>query len=91
MAAIDSDADVVIARTSDGLQPMPAIYRRSVLPAVEAALAGGRRAVTSLFELVDVQEIGEAEVRQHDPDLSSFLSINEPWQLERARACASCN
>jgi molybdopterin-guanine dinucleotide biosynthesis protein A len=51
--------DGVVSRTSDGLQPLFAVYRPSILPAVRSALADGRRAVHRIiaggaFTVIDV-------------------------------------
>jgi len=92
MGALKATTDVVIPRTGDGRwQPMPAIYRRSTLPTIDAALQGGSRSITSIFDAVTVREILEPELRQHDPALNSLFSLNSPDQLDRAKACHSCN
>lgn len=85
-----SDADVLIPRTADGRwQPMHAIYRRSALPAVEAALKTDSASVRSIFPNLSVEAISEAELRRLDPELSSLFSLNRPEELDRARRCAT--
>jgi len=92
MASIETTADAVVPRTSDGRwQPMPAIYRRTALPAIERSLQKGNRAIASVFASLNVREITEDELRGYDPELNSLISLNSPDQLERARACLSCN
>ncbi len=91
MAAIETNADVLIPRTADGQwQPMPAIYSRSAIGGIEHALDEGNRAVASIFQTVTVQEIGEPDLRALDPELRSFFSLNHPDQLDCARQCVSC-
>lgn len=90
MAGRRSDADVLIPRTGDGRwQPMHAIYRRSALPAVEAALKTDAASVRSIFPHLSVEVIAEAELRQFDPELSSLFSLNRPEDLDRARHCVA--
>ena len=84
------DAEVRIPRTDDGRwHPMHALYHRSSLPAIERSLRSGRRAVRSILPLLTVDAIGEPELRQIDPDLSSLFSLNQPEDLERAVQCVS--
>lgn len=85
-------AELTVCRTPDGWrQPMPAVYARTLLPAIDSALLGGHRAVASIFDMVHVLELPADEVRQLDPSFDSFFSLNTIDQLARARACASCN
>jgi molybdopterin-guanine dinucleotide biosynthesis protein A len=92
LASFETEAEILVPRTDDGrLHPMPAIYRRSILPAVEASLRSANRSVISLFDRVDVQSACEADLRRYDPELSSLFSLNQPQHLERAKACVSCN
>lgn len=91
MASIETDFDVLMPRTSDGRwHPMPAIYRRSAIPAIEQSFHAGARSIVSILSGVSVQEITEFELRRFDPDLSSLFSLNRQEQLERARRCVKC-
>ena len=92
MGNCNSSADVILARTDDGRwQPMPGIYRRSALPAIERALRDGPCAVSSIFADVTVHELSEPELRKIDPALNSLFSVNRPEDLDRARRCVRCN
>lgn len=92
MGTSDSSADVILARTEDGRwQPMPGIYRRSALPAIERALRDGPCAVSSIFADVAIHELSERELRNIDPALNSLFSVNRPEDLDRARRCVQCN
>ncbi len=80
-----------MARTADGRwQPMPAIYRRSAIGAIDETLERGNRSVTSIFGIASVEEISESELRALDPELDCLFSLNRPEQLDRARQCVSC-
>lgn len=88
MLALDTEADVVIPRTSDGrLQTMHAIYQVTALPRVEEALVSGERAVARFLDSVSRREISETEARSLDPHLNSFFSLNRPGDIERALHC----
>ena len=85
-----ADADVVIPRTPDYLEPMHAVYRRvPVLAAIQAALARGERRMISYFAAVRVREMAQAEWRTLDPDGRAFFNVNTPDDLAEAQRLAS--
>ena len=88
MLALAGDVDAVVPVLNDQAEPLHAVYRRACLPAVELALAEGRRRVNSFFAGVRVRYVGEAELREWDPELRSFLNVNRPDDLARAQSLA---
>lgn len=78
--------DVVVPRWLQRLQPLHAVYRRSVLPLVEEELARGGRRPVSVFDQVRTRTIDEDEVRSVDPEGWSFFNINTPEEYRRAVA-----
>lgn len=60
------------------VEPLHAAYRRTCLPAIEAAIQAGERRIVSFFPHVDVRYVTQAEVASYDPDLCSFLNVNTP-------------
>lgn len=88
MAGIETDAQVVVPQTGDGrFQPMHAIYVASVLPAVDAALDRGERAVRSIYSDVVIRVVTEEEMRAIDPRLDSLVSLNRIDEIDRAKEC----
>lgn len=84
------DADVVIPRTADYLEPMHAVYRRAaVLAAIQAALTRGERRMISYFAEVRVREMVEPEWRALDPAGRAFFNVNTPEDLAEAQRLAS--
>jgi len=84
------DAEVVIPRTHEFLEPMHAVYRRApVLEAIRAALARGDQRMISYFGSVRVREVGEAEWQRVDPTGRAFFNVNTPDDLSRAEDLAS--
>ena len=63
-------------------QVLCAIYPHSVLPLVEQRLQEGRRDPRSLLEVAPVSYIEEAQLREVDPQLRSFVNINTPEELD---------
>ncbi len=63
-------------------QVLLAMYPRSVLPLIEELLQQGRRDLRCLLEVAPVQYIEEAQLRQVDPQLRSFINVNTPGELQ---------
>ena len=86
----EQDADVVIPRVGQHLEPMHAIYRREpVLRAVRAALERGDRRMISFLGDLRVVEVMEDTLRRADPSLRSFFNVNTPEELAEARRIAA--
>jgi molybdopterin-guanine dinucleotide biosynthesis protein A len=80
------EADVIVPYRNGEFEPLHAVYARSVLPAVEAALATGRARMISFFSDVHVLPIAEDELRRFDPEGLSFFNVNTPQDLTEAEA-----
>lgn len=79
--------DVVIPRAQNRLHPLCAVYRRSTcLPAIEQAIAHGRRRIISFHTNVLVRQVDESELRRISPDLRALMNVNTPAELAAARA-----
>lgn len=74
----DRQAEVVIPRGEQGLEPLHACYAKSCLPAIEAVLDAGKKRIVGFFPQVAVAEMAPAEVRKIDPEGLSFRNINTP-------------
>jgi molybdenum cofactor guanylyltransferase len=71
-------ADVVVPHWEGRFQPLHAVYRRGVLPLLEAQLQRGELRPVYLFDMVRTRAVSEAEVRRFDPDGASFFNMNTP-------------
>ena len=67
-------------------EPLLALYRRDCLPAIERALASGRKRAVSFFDAARVRFVGENEWRCWDLDGRSFTNVNTPGDLTVAAA-----
>ncbi len=84
------DADVVIAETDEGFEPLHAVYRRETcLPAIESAIDKDQWRVISWFPNVRVRKLSAEEMRQHDPDSLAFWNLNTPDEFSEAERRAS--
>lgn len=79
------DVDAIVGRLAE---PLPGLYRRTCLPAVEEALASGERSLRDLLSSLRVRALLEEQLHQWDPELLSYLNINTQADLARARAFA---
>jgi molybdopterin-guanine dinucleotide biosynthesis protein A len=81
--------DAVVPLVDDRPEPLHAVYRTTCLPAIEAALAAGRKRLIAFFDDVRVRYVPQAALRAWDPDGRSFLNINRPEDLAAARTLAT--
>jgi molybdopterin-guanine dinucleotide biosynthesis protein A len=89
LANTQLDADVICGQSGNALEPFPGLYRRSCLPAIEELLARGARSLQDLLAVVRVEVLPFQRVRRGDPELLSYLNVNTPDDLARARAIAA--
>jgi len=84
------NADVVIAESTEGYEPLHALYRRkSCLPAIAASMEAGQLKVISWFPGVRIRRLAPGELRRYDPDGLAFLNVNTPDEFARAEHLAS--
>lgn len=81
--------DLAIPKIAGEYETMHAVYRRTCLAAMEAALARGDMRVISFFSDVRVRDVSPDEVRAVDPELACFVNLNTPEELEQARRRAA--
>ena len=80
--------DVIVPRIGEFIEPLHAVYARSLLARAEKLLDAGERRVRMLFDGAAVHEIDAATVRRFDPELLSFFNLNTRADLARARRLA---
>jgi molybdopterin-guanine dinucleotide biosynthesis protein A len=81
----ESSADVVIASTSQGLEPLHAVYRRDTcLPVIKTALEAGRLKLVDWLPQVNTRIVEPEEVARFDPDGLAFLNLNTPEEFRQA-------
>ncbi len=83
------EADVVIAKTEEGFEPIHAVYRRETcLPAIEAAIDADQWKVIAWFPQVKVRILTSDELKQFDPDGLAFWNVNTPEEFIQAEQLA---
>lgn len=86
LASAARDAEAVVLTDAEGPQPLAALYRPAILPAIDALLAGGRRAMRDLLEAVTPRTIAATTAHPGCPPLAN---LNTPDEYRRALARAS--
>jgi molybdopterin-guanine dinucleotide biosynthesis protein A len=82
--AEQSEATVIVPRTTHGLQPLCAAYRRSFAPTAEACLKSGKYKIDSAFAGLSVRVIDESELLAHGFSERMFFNVNTPEDLQQA-------
>jgi len=85
IALIEPGADVIIPKTSNGFEPLCAVYSKKCLKPIEKNIMEQKIKISQFFNNVSVKQVSEDMLRTHDPELSSFLNINTPDDLILAK------
>ena len=80
------DHDVVVPYWQDRLQPLHAVYRRSVAPLLRVQLERGELRPISLYQKVRTRQVGVEELCRFDPEGLSFRNLNSPEDYQSALA-----
>jgi len=82
-------ADVVIPSSSEGLEPLHAVYRRDTcLPVVRSALESGNLKMVGWLPEVSVRIVLPEEVAHFDPLGLAFWNLNNPVEFCQAEELA---
>ena len=81
---IEPHIDVIIPRTSEGLEPLMAIYSKRCLKPIKAALIKKQLQILKILKQVRLKEVDESKLRRIDADLISFFNLNSPADLKVA-------
>lgn len=79
-----SGYDVTLPKIGEFTEPLHAVYRRRLLPVIEARLQEGRREIRGILENVKVRYITKEEIARFDPEQRSFKNINTRREYEEA-------
>jgi molybdopterin-guanine dinucleotide biosynthesis protein A len=87
---VEREADVVIARSDEGYEPLHAVYRRETcLPAIESAIEADQWKVIAWFPKVSVHIVGAEELKLLDPAGLAFWNVNTPEEFAKAEGLAT--
>jgi len=77
--------DVVVPRAAEGVEPLHAVYGKACLEPIRRRLDAGRYKVIGFYDDVRVRYVDEAELREYDPRLRSFVNVNTPEEAAAAK------
>jgi len=80
-ACLAPSCDAVVPVVGGHHEPLLAAYRRSAIPAIEAAIAARRLSIQRLLRTLRVLELPESDLVKCDPRLESFSNLNTPKDL----------
>ncbi len=90
------DLDLCVLESERGLEPTCGVFHRRCLPAVEAALACGRRRMNSFWQgatddgrTLRTGTLRPGEQNALDPSVDRAVNLNTPQELERERLSLS--
>ena len=82
---VEEEADVVIAQSDEGYEPLHAVYRRETcLPAIEAAIEADQWKVIAWFPQVKVRVLTPDEIKRYDTLRLAFWNVNTPEEFAEA-------
>ena len=82
---VEEEADVVIAKSEEGYEPLHAVYRRETcLPAIESASEADQWKVIAWFPQVKVRVLTPEEIKLYDPTGLAFWNVNTPEEFAKA-------
>ncbi|HVQ54031.1 MAG TPA: molybdenum cofactor guanylyltransferase [Thermoanaerobaculia bacterium] len=86
--SLATDAAALVPRADGRLQPLAAVWRRSVLAAAEGRIAAGQMSLQGLAEEVGAEVLEEVAWRAFDPSGTAFTNLNtlEQYAAQRERA-----
>ena len=87
---VKEEADVIIAKTDEGYEPLHALYRRETcLPAIESAIDADQWKVIAWFPQVKVRTLMPEEIKTLDPSGLCFWNLNTPEEFAEAERRAN--
>jgi molybdopterin-guanine dinucleotide biosynthesis protein A len=86
LASLAGEYDAVVPVTSNGPQPLHAVYARSALPVLERALVEGSLSVKGALQQLSVRWVGRDEWKTADPSGTFALNLNQPDDMAKIRA-----
>jgi molybdopterin-guanine dinucleotide biosynthesis protein A len=80
----ENDADAVITRLGDWIEPFNAFYSKSLIKKAEENITLGKRKINSLLNGSSVTYISEAKAREFSPGWEMFMNLNTFEDYEEA-------
>jgi len=86
MAECCRDADAVVPRIGPYVEPLHSLYKKTCRPSVDHAVARREKKIVSFFGEIKVHYVEESMIRRYDPEMETFVNINNPEEFRKAVA-----
>src|SRR5690242_16290957 len=83
--AIRGKAEVIVPKSSNGLEPLCACWRTEVAAKIQAAFDGGVRKVTEAMKRLRMEVLDEGAWKRFDTDGRLFWNMNTVGDYEEAK------
>jgi molybdenum cofactor guanylyltransferase len=84
MGEVAAGYDAVVPQFSGFLEPLHAVYRMGILPAIETQIRKQDRRIRGIFDHIQVRYVTEEEIARFDPQKRSFRNLNTPKEYKEA-------
>ncbi len=88
MIALAEGFELCIPDVADGAHPLASVYNVSVLPEIHKLLARDQLRMLDLPARVLTRRVGDAELRDIDPELASLRNVNSPEEYASIQGSA---
>lgn len=78
LSAVSTEVDAVVPGIGQYYEPLCALYAQSCLAPIAAQLSREEFKITGFFRHIRLKVISEAQIREVDPQMRSFLNVNTP-------------
>ncbi len=82
MAGLAAGHDLVLPRFGEAVEPLHAVYRRTLLPVIEDHIARDQRKIRDVFAGQRIRYVTEEEIDRFDPARRSFINLNTVKEYE---------
>ena len=89
LCSVSGGHDAVVPVSSNGFEPLHALYRPGCLPVIEARIAAGRLSLHGMLRDLDVRYVDEAEWLAQGDHALSFFNCNTPHEYELCKGLTS--
>jgi len=76
--------DAVVPAFAELIEPLHAVYSKSLLPLIEERIQEGGRQIRSIFNRANIRYVTIKEIDRFDPERRSFINLNTPQQYKEA-------
>ncbi len=85
MCSIDTWAPIVIPELNEGMEPLHAIYHKSLTPLLETIISTGKTGMQRIIKQLPYRSVSYTEIKRFCPDLLCLKNTNTLEELKRLK------